>query len=104
MELEVVHDLLVVLRCHVLEADSVRERLPLEVKHRVKGRSLNPPVTPLHRLLYELRVVARHHHIFEAVAVIYVREGNLRKRLLRRASLLLACVASHQWRILHVLS
>ena len=81
--LEMVDDLLVILRRHVLKTDSLREGLPLEVEHRVEGRRLYPPVAPLHCLFYEARVVPWHDHVLETVAAVDRRKGDLLNLLLR---------------------
>ncbi len=46
-----------------LPVDPVRGRFPLEIKHRVHRRDLHPALAPLHGLLYDLRVVPRHHAV-----------------------------------------
>ena len=81
--LEMVDDLLVILRRNVLKTDSLREGFPLEVEHRVEGRRLYPPVTPLHCLFYEARVVPWHDNILETVVAVDRRKRDLLNLLLR---------------------
>ena len=74
------------------ELDTIGDRLPLEVKHRMHSWDFNPPLPSINSFPHKSRVVASYHYELIAVLHVSVSEWD-RRRFLKGSSLCLYYLA-----------